>query len=79
MSKVLNYCSKNYKDSDDILNPDIIYYNKTLSDNNKKRFSDPINREKNKNSMKNFWANLTPERRLEITNKMKKPKRKNYV
>jgi hypothetical protein len=37
MSKVLNYCSKNYKDSDDILNPDIIYYNKTLSDNNKKR------------------------------------------
>ena len=52
---------------------------KKISDNNKKRFSDTINREKNKNSMKNFWANLTPERRLEITNKMKKPKRKNYV
>jgi hypothetical protein len=37
MSKILNYYSKNYKDSDDILNPDIVYYIKTLSDNNKKR------------------------------------------
>ena len=52
---------------------------KKISESNKKRFSDPINREKNKNAMKNFWANLTPERRAEINNKMKKPKRKNYV